>query len=222
MQAVRRQILRRVRYATNTLALLETRLPPEGPFDTALTNGLLVIVATEWPGEEFDPRKPGFLVSARALLKIIQDKPVHQFSFVAFDVLRDGLNLTQPFRHGQAHDEFATITGRHYTALTELDQYPGLRFLEQARGLSVDEAVLRAYRDHVEQFRAFDLKDRLEEPEPDECPECWRPTFLAVSWDDFGGTNGPGECVACGYERTARESYDLASAEDLQRLMEKD
>lgn len=37
MQAVRRQILRRVRYATNTLALLETRLPPEGLFDTALT-----------------------------------------------------------------------------------------------------------------------------------------------------------------------------------------
>ena len=110
---------------------------------------------------------------------------------VAFDVLRDGLNLTQPFRHGQAHDEFATITGRHYTALTELDQYP---VSDPGAGTwpSVDEAVVRTYRDHAEQFRAFDLQDRLEEPEPDDCPECWRPTCLAVSWDDFGVRTAPG------------------------------
>lgn len=49
LKALCRHVLRRVRYATNTLALLETRLPPEGPFDAALTNALVVIVSSEWP-----------------------------------------------------------------------------------------------------------------------------------------------------------------------------
>lgn len=221
MRGARRQVLRRVRYATKTLALVETRLPPEGPFDTALTNGLMVIVATEWPGEEVDPDRPGFILPARRLLKIIEDHGC-EFPFVAVETLREGLNLTQPFRHGKAHDEFATITPQHIAALRALDQYHGLRFLERAKGLSVDDAVVLAYREYVEQFRAFDLKDRLDEPDPDDCPACWRPTFLAESWDDFGGDNGPGTCMACGYERTARESYDLASAEEFRRLMDKD
>jgi hypothetical protein len=52
-QDVRRQVLRRVRYATNAAALRDDRLPPEAPYDAALTNGLLAIVAEEWPGEEF-------------------------------------------------------------------------------------------------------------------------------------------------------------------------
>lgn len=51
---VRRQVLRRVRYATNATALRDNRLPPEAPYDAALTNGLLVIVADEWPGAEIN------------------------------------------------------------------------------------------------------------------------------------------------------------------------
>ncbi|MGH9022499.1 MAG: hypothetical protein ACRDV9_05265, partial [Acidimicrobiia bacterium] len=72
-QQLRQQVLRRVRYAMNTRALLaDGRTPPEGVFDTAVTNGLLAIVAEEWPGQEVG--KDGRTKPATALLKLLEDK----------------------------------------------------------------------------------------------------------------------------------------------------
>lgn len=219
MQEARRQVLRRVRYATNTLALLETRLPPEGPFDAALTNGLVSIVATEWPGDE---RKGDFVLSARKLLEMIRDRREPSTSFVAVESLAEGLDLTQPFRHGRAEDEFATINRTHIAALQALDRHRSLRLLDKARGKSVDEVVIIAYQEHAETHLPFSPKDRLEVPEPEECPECWRPTFLPQAWDAFGGTSSPGQCIACGYERSEDEAYDDAVDEAIRRRIDED
>lgn len=50
LEALRHQMLRRSRCATNTRALLGKRVPPEWPFHAELINGLLAIVADQWPG----------------------------------------------------------------------------------------------------------------------------------------------------------------------------
>ncbi len=67
-------MLRRVRYATNTLALRNHLVPPDGPFDTALTNGLLAIVAEEWPGQEYNAK--GHTKAASELLAFIEGQKV--------------------------------------------------------------------------------------------------------------------------------------------------
>jgi hypothetical protein len=245
LREVCQHVIRRVRYAANTLALLESQLPPEGPFDVALTNGLVVIVASEWPGEE--KNKDGkFLRSARDLLDIIQTKrespldhvPVAQevnslqlsdllniveakrdssLTYVSVDVLREGLDLTQPFRHGRADDEFATIRARHIKAVEALDQHPSLRFLDKARSRSLDDAMVLAFEEQAEEYLPIRPKDRLEVPAPDNCPECWRRTFLPSEWDAFGGTCSAGVCIACGYERSDDEAWQEAVAEAIER-----
>ncbi len=83
-----------------------------------------MIVSTTWPGEE--QAGPGDrLRSARQLLEIINSTDDRSLAYVSVEVLREGLELTQPFRHGRADDEFATITSRHIAALEALDQHPG-------------------------------------------------------------------------------------------------
>jgi hypothetical protein len=207
--AIRRTVIRRVRYAANTLALLENRVPPEGPYDAALTNGLVIIVSAEWPGEEIKSSTE-HLRSARELLGIIEEKRGVSLPYVAVGTLRDGLELTQPFRHGRADDEFATIGPSHITALRALDQHRDLRILDQAAGHSVDDLLWLAFTERADECLPFDLKDRLEVPEPEPCDDCGRPTFLPDEWDAFGGTSSPGFCIACGYERSDEEAWDLA------------
>jgi hypothetical protein len=175
LEALRQQVLRRVRYATNTHALLDDRVPPEGPFDAALTNGLLAIVADEWPGSE--TRKDGQLKSARELLAVL-DAHGCPFPYVDVPVLRDGLDVSQPIRHGRAHDEFAIVLRSHIDALAALDAHPLLRFLERSQGKSVDWCLWAAFTERAEWELPFDPKDRLDVPEPEPCDECWRPTFL--------------------------------------------
>lgn len=215
-----RHVIRRVRYATNVLALESDLIPPEGPLDAALTNGLLVIVSAGWPGQEVDPKTPGRMLPARALLDIIETEG--GLPYVDNRLLREALDLTQPFRHGRADDEFATVNRRHLDALRILDEDPGLRFLETARGLRVDEALLLAFEELTDQHLPFDPKDRLDNPEPEECPECWRTTFLPQRWDMFGGTITEGFCVACGYERTEDEAYEDAIDDQLRERMNDD
>ncbi len=58
-------------------------------------------------------------------------------------------------------------------------------------------------------------------PDPEECDECWRPTFLPTGWDMFGATNTTGQCIACGYIRTGDEALDLAIEEAFDRAMDR-
>ena len=206
-QRIRRQVIRRVRFATNVLALEADSIPPEGPFDAALTNGLLAIVAEEWPGKEASP-KGDRMLPASELLAVIDG--AGSLPMVDVPVLREGLDLTQPFRHGRADDEFAIIGHAHVGAVAALDEHHALRFLKTARGLSLDECVVRAFTERAEEELPFDPKDRLDTPDPDYCDECFRLTFLRSGWDMFGGDNTGGFCVACGYELSEDDAYERA------------
>ena len=216
LRALRREVIRRVRYAANTLALVDARLPPEGPFDAGLTNGLVVIVSSEWPGlEKIGPGDR--LQPARALLDIIEARVRQPLSYVDVHLLKEALDLTQAFRHARADDEFATITSHHIAALEALDQHPGLRILDKASGRTVDDLLWLAFEERTDEYLPFDLKDRLDVPEPEPCDDCGRPTFLPSGWDAFGGTSSPGVCIACGYERSDREAWDNAIANAIDR-----
>jgi hypothetical protein len=204
---VRRQVLRRVRYATNLLALEADRIPPEGPFDASLTNGLLSIVAAEWPGADAS-QKGDKMLPASQLLTVIENSGGPPM--VNVRVLREALDLTQPFRHGRADDEFAIINPGHLAALAALDEHHALRFVETARGRSLDECVVLAFTERAEEELPFDPKDRLDIPEPDYCDECNRWTFLHSAWDMFGGNNAGGFCIACGYELSEDEADERA------------
>lgn len=206
-RSVRRQVLRRVRYATNLVALEADRIPPEGPFDAALTNGLLSIVAAEWPGADAYP-KGDRMLPASQLLTVIEG--AGSLPMVDAAVLREALDLTQPFRHGRADDEFAVIGPPHLCALAMLDEHHSLRFAETARGRSLDECVVLAFTERAEEELPFDLKDRLITPEPDYCDECNRLTYLPSGWDMFGGGNTGGFCIACGYELSEDEACERA------------
>ena len=65
---VRRQVMRQARYALNVAVLNEDRVPPEGPYDVALTNGLLAVVGALDPNAITN--KKGFTLAARELLPI--------------------------------------------------------------------------------------------------------------------------------------------------------
>lgn len=218
---VRRQVLRRVRYATNTLALYNNTVPPEGPFDAALTNGLAAIVAEEAPGQEWKDPSNGIVKSARVLMRVAWRQPGLR-EFIDRHTLDEGLALSQPARHGRADDEFAAITGHHIRALAALDRHPALHFLEAAQGQSIDQCFVLAYRELATGALLFDPKDRSLVPDIEECPNCWRETFLPSGWDIFGGTFSAGFCLACGYERSDSEAYDEAIQNAIRRHMEED
>lgn len=215
--ALRQRVLRRVRYATNTHALLDDRVPPEGPFDAALTNGLLAIVAEEWPGAEL--RKGGRLKAARELLEVIVARGC-PFSYIDVPILGDGLDVSQPIRHGRAHDEFAVVLRSHIAALAALDEHPALQFLELSEGQTIDRCVWAAFGERAESELPFDPKERSMIPDPEECDECGRLTFLASGWDIFGGTLAPGGCIACGFTRSEGDAYDQAVSAEIRRLID--
>jgi hypothetical protein len=70
---LRRNVLHRARYETNVLALEADMVPPEGPFDAALTSGRLAVVADEWPGKEVKKAGSDRMLPASALLDLIED-----------------------------------------------------------------------------------------------------------------------------------------------------
>ncbi len=162
---LRRQVLRRVRYALNTVAVVDDRLPPDGLFDVALSNGLAAIVAAEWPGADTDPDNPKWGYSAKRLLTEIEERTGGAgLSGVDVPVLRDGLRLTQPNRHGMADDEWVTMGADQLKALRELDGHPALNFLSYAVDHSVDDCIWRAYLDRAESELPLSPKDRLGRP----------------------------------------------------------
>jgi hypothetical protein len=65
-------------------------------------------------------------------------------------------------------------------------------------------------------------KDRLDQPDLEECDVCWRNTFLSAGFDAFGGTNPAGRCVACGYERDAETVWQAAVDAEWERVKDKD
>jgi len=206
-QQVRQQVLRRVRYATNTIALRDNRLPPEGPYDAGLTNALLSIVTYEWPGEEVTPK--GKMKCARDLLDVL-DRHDNPFPYIDTAVLREGLDLTQPARHGRSDDEFAVLRPNHVAALVALDDHPALYFLDAASTeRDVGRLIWLAFVQRAEVELPFDPKDRsIDAGDPEDCDECCRPTFLPSGWDTFGGIAG--HCIACGYSRDYDAAYDRA------------
>lgn len=201
---VRRQVLRRVHYAVNAAALGDDRLPPDGLYDTALTNALLVIVSEKWPGEEAASR--GRMKPASQLLDVVEEHD-NSFEYVRTAPLREGLDLTQPVRDGSQDDESVVLRREHIDALRALDEHPGLQFLDEVspeRDLS--DLIRLAFRQRAEEALPFDLKERSAAPGVEDCEGCWRPTFLPAGSDDFGGTTSAGICIACGHEPTGDDA----------------
>ncbi|GIJ46838.1 hypothetical protein Val02_37240 [Virgisporangium aliadipatigenens] len=217
----RRQVVRRLRYGLNVVALERDLVPPEGPFDVALTNGLAAIVAHDHPGKEKDSK--GRMLPASALLKILEDAGAP----VDFPALREALvDVTQPMRHARADDEFLLPTQRHLRALVDLDSHAALLVLDLARVAGrVETLVMNLYEDAAGEATGIDFmspEDRLLRPDLEACDECGRMTFWPDGHDEFGGTNSTGRCVACGYERTAEAAEKLALEAEYERYMAKD
>ncbi len=208
--------MRRLRYGLNVVALERNLVPPEGPFDVALTNGLAAIVSVEDPGAERN--KEGRMLAARALLKVLEDAG----GALDFAALREAIDITQPLRHARADDEFLTPVRRHLQALIDIDHHPALLVLDQARATpNVDELVAELYTKAAGEARGISgmpPKDRSDQPDFEECDECLRKTLFLFGFDEFGGTNSPGECVACGYERDAETARRLALDAEWERV----
>lgn len=203
--------MRQARYALNVSVLDEDRVPPEGPFDVALTNGLLAIVAEADPGAVID--KKGFTLPASALL------PKAAALGVSIDqaTLAEGLDLTQPLRHGRADDEWIRLGSKHLTALRELDEMDGLEVLHHVEAhRTVDDMMVTLFYEKARSYAERDarrVKDLLDVMDPEECDECWRRTFVPLGHDDGGGTMTVGLCVACGYQRDEDTAWDMYMAE---------
>ncbi len=215
--ALRQSVIRRVRYALNTHALLDDRVPPEGAYDSAITNALVQIVAAEWPGAERDPA--GRLKSAAKLLDFIVTSVDEHF--VPSSQLREGIELSQEARHGRSDDEWQILNESHIDALAELDGHESLGVLERLRGRTYNDSLVLLFEEEVGVHLPSRPKDRLDFPDPDECDECYRPTFVVTAWDDFGGNVGPGFCIACGHTRSNEDASDLAVGEAMRRAMDR-
>ncbi|WP_237768275.1 hypothetical protein [Serinicoccus sp. CNJ-927] len=205
---VRRQVMRQARYALNVAVLDEDRVPPEGPFDVALTNGLLAIIAAIDPVAVVDRR--GLTLPASALLPRASALGLS----IDQETLANGLQLTQPLRHGRADDEWIQLESKHVTALRALDEMDGLGVLHHvAAHRTVDDMMVTLFSEKAEAYAERDVrrvKDLLDVMEPEECDDCFRRTFVPLGYDDSGGTMAVGLCIACGYQRdedTARDMY---------------
>ncbi len=162
------------------------------------------------------------MLPAADLLKLAKDAGV----VLDFDALREGLEVTQPMRHARADDEFLAPVAHHLDALRDLDDHSSLLVLDLARTTSRVEALINAlYRENAEEASGMALlspKELMDAPELDECDECGRSTFVRSGIDQFGGTNTPGHCLACGHERDGETADEMAIAAELDRLMAKD
>lgn len=208
---VRRQVMRQARYALNLAVLAHDSVPPEGPFDVALTNGLLAIVANNHPDAVIS--KGGRTLSARELMPVAVSFGLQ----LDQDTLLEGLDLTQPLRHGRADDEWIRLSRRHVEALGELDEFEGLQVLHYTDAhQTVDDMVVQLFYDKAQAYAVRDVrrtKDLLDVIDPEDCDECGRRTFIPLCLDDSGGTMSPGSCIACGYQRDQDTAYGMYLSE---------
>lgn len=218
---LRQQTLRRVNYAVNTIAVAQHPFGSDSAFDTALTNGLLAIVAHELPGAQTSGRH---MRSARDLLTQVVAKAVGVSGFLVVDVevLLEALNISQPIRHGRVDDEYASLHKGHLDALRRMDEHESLRILEFAESHPDRmQCVWRAYAEaadsYLESARPGSPGEPSCFPDPEHCESCGRWTFIPSGWDDAGGTATPGWCLACEYERNDEQAYDRFIADAWER-----
>ena len=149
------QVARARQYAVCTYALRHDRVVDgaEAIYDQALTNGLAVIVAYNWPGAELN-KSGSRMLPASGLLDVIEErgialdggrvrvlhadeKPefeehpafgqVENFVVVDVPTFRDALNATQAIRHARATGGDTTeLAETHVEALADLDHHPAL------------------------------------------------------------------------------------------------
>lgn len=209
---VRRQVMRQARYALNVSVLDEDRVPPEGPFDVALTNGLLAIIAAIDPTAVMDKR--GFTLPASALLPRADELGLD----INRAALREGLDLTQPLRHGRADDEWIQLGSKHLDALRELDGIDGLQVLHHMQShRTVDDMMVTLFYEKARAYVERDVrrvKDLLDVMDPEECDECLRRTFVPLGYDNSGGTTTVGLCIACGYQRDEDTAWEMYLAKE--------
>jgi hypothetical protein len=187
----------------------EDRVTAEGPFDVAVANGLAAILSDVQPGAEVNAER---VLSPTQLLDKLEELQVNyaEVSLIDLPLLREGVQLSQPFRHGRADDEWTRVGTDHVQALVKLDDYRSLRVRELLANKTFEAAVVLCFNAEAENRLPCDPKDRSMFPDPVECPQCWRYTLLADGWDDWGVEVGEGTCIACGYERTYEDTVDDA------------
>jgi hypothetical protein len=202
---------RKRQYAIHTLALGDGDAPGAASlFDTALTNGMLAVVAAEWPGEELQGRAT---LSASKLIDLVISKTGTSDWFIALDdglplpkstprritvdlgLLRQTLTQTQPVRHGRPGG--TEVVGQAVVlALRHLDEHYALGVLheENINQAEVTAAGVRAFEtlrvaryidlvgDEELERRAQQAKDALP------CDPKERSVHL-----------GLGDCPMCGY-----------------------
>ena len=124
-------------------------------------------------------------------------------------------------RHANSDDEWVAPAKQHLDALRALDQHPALDVLTRARqARTVDDLLVDLFRDAAVEASGATFAppdERMFYLDPEECPACWRLTFLLDGFDDFGGTNASGMCVACGHRRSEHQARDLALAAEWER-----
>jgi hypothetical protein len=233
----------------------------EGRFDQALTNGLAAIVEKRWPGEQLESNNR--VKSARALMGVIERKagsgcvalediePRLDDSFcepgptptaVDLETLRDGLDATQPARHGRGKGR---LEEKHVKALAALNDDAALRgdlseldldafemevaladSTEQARArryleMLTDEEVQRRQRlDYREDYA--ELIDKEGWLDPAECPVCGLEALVVDGWDDYVGEFPFGVCAHCSYVRSRNAADEDGKYEAIQRAMQRD
>ncbi|HUC23314.1 MAG TPA: hypothetical protein VMA73_11455 [Streptosporangiaceae bacterium] len=223
-EELRKQVIRRMRYALNVIAMESNSVPPEGPLDVAMTNGLAAIVASVSPTSVYQILRNGRsrILSAGDLIQVATDLGIN----IEADALREALDVTQPMRHGSADDEWVAPTAQHLEALRGLDEHPSLQVLELAASARNVDALLvtlfRAAAREVSGWASVSPDEMSSYLEPEECDECWRTTFLPEGFDIFGGTNTAGVCVACGHERSPEDAYDRALSVEWERWESRD
>jgi hypothetical protein len=219
---VRRQAIRRLRFGLNMIALEDDTVPPEGPIDVALTNGLAAAIVAETGNENRIKDEGGWYKPARLMLSIAEDLKLG-LPVGAYIAL---LDATQPFRHGKADEEWRLPAPTEYATLVELDNHRGLRVIEIARRhRTVDRLLPVLFEQEAERAsgRAWlSPKDQLEAPAAAYCDSCGRPTFMQDRSDEYGGDEGPGVCAACGYVVTDDESDEAATYREIRWRVEND
>ena len=216
---VRRQVMRQARYALNVAILNEDRVPPEGPYDVALTNGLLAVVGALDPNAITN--KKGFTLAARELLPIAVSLGLD----IDVDVLAEGLDFTQPLRHGRADDEWIQLRPKHIDALRALDDLDGLQVLDEIdQHRTVDDLMVALFAQQASTYADRDvnrIKDYLDMAPTETCEECGRETFVPDGYNPDGEVT-IGLCIACGWERDPATAEEMNLLAEFQRKWDRD
>jgi len=225
---------RREEYRRCTRALVADRGRDgaSGIFDTALTNGLVAIVAVRWPGEESSEQ--GWMKPASVLLALVvaNSEPnadgIHELpdldpppeidifgppldpSPTRIDpvLFRDAIRRTQVIRHAREEDA-EPLEERHVDALAALNADAALR-VSLEYGEDVDEYEERVtLADAVERARARAYLDTLSLEEMERRGNVdYEEEYLEI--DDGERYHTAHECPVCGLEaliETRRDSY---------------